>query len=128
MVQARCHARSRLCYYSQYGSNLSTAGNILNDSEISNGEDQDQTPFRVWRESSGFWSNFGYDGLSIVFDVPLEDIHVLAEAKKMALFRLMCYLADTPGDPLQEQVRVLATRPADQRLAVLLDLSARFGE
>jgi hypothetical protein len=39
----------------------------------------------------------------------------------------MVYLADTPDDPLQAQIQALATRPAGQRLAVLLDLSARFG-
>jgi len=38
----------------------------------------------------------------------------------------MVYLADTPDDPLQAQVQALATQPAEQRLVVLLDPSARF--
>ena len=101
---------------------------MLSDFEIGDGVEKDLTPFRVWRDNSGFWSDFGYDGLSLVFDVPLTDLQQLPEAKRMALFRLMVYLADTPDDPLQAQMQALATRPAGQRLAVLLDLSARFGE
>ncbi len=95
--------------------------------EIGDGVDQGQTPFQAWRDNSGFWSDFGYDGLSLVFGVPLPDLQKLSEAKKMALFRLMVYLADTPDDPLEAQVQALATRPAEQRLVVLLDLSARLG-
>ena len=101
---------------------------MLSDFEIGDGVEKDLTPFGVWRDYSGFWSDFGYDGLSLVFDVPLADLQQLPEAKRMALFRLMVYLADTPDDPLQAQMQALATRPAGQRLAVLLDLSARLGE
>jgi len=42
------------------------------------------------------------------------------------LFRLVVYLADTPDDPLHAQVQALATQSAEQRLVVLLNLSARF--
>jgi len=89
---------------------------------------KDLTPFQAWRDNHGFWSDFGYDGLSLVFDVPLAALQTLPEAKKLALFRLLVYLADTPNDPLHARVQTLATQPAEQRLAVLLDLSARFGE
>ena len=94
--------------------------------EIGDGVGKDLTPFQAWRDNSGFWSDFGYDGLSLVFDVPLTDLQKLPEAKKMALFRLMVYLADTPDDPLQTQVQALVAQPAEQRLVVLLDLSAQF--
>lgn len=100
---------------------------MLSDFEIGDKVEKDLTPFQVWRDNSGFWSDFGYDGLSLVFDVPLADLQRLPEAKRMALFRLMVYLADTPDDPLHAQMQALATRPAGQRLAALLDLSARFG-
>ncbi len=100
---------------------------MLSNFEIGDGVEKDLTPFRAWRDNSAFWSDFGYDGLSLVFDVPLTDLQQLSEAKRMALFRLMVYLADTPDDPLQARVQALATQPAGQRLAVLLDLSAWFG-
>ena len=99
---------------------------MCSDPEIGDGVGQDLTPFRVWRDNSGFWSDFGYDGLSLVFDVPLAALQTLPEAKKLALFRLLVYLADTPNDPLHARVQALATQPAEQRLFVLLDLSARF--
>jgi len=100
---------------------------MLSNSEIGDRAGKDLTLFQAWRDNNEFWSDFGYDGLSLVFGVPLTDLQKLPEAKKMALFRLMVYLADTPDDPLQAQVRALATRPAEQRLVVLLDLSARLG-
>jgi hypothetical protein len=100
---------------------------MCRNSEIGDRVGNDQTPFQAWRDNNGFWSDFGYDGLSLVFDVPLTDLQKLSEAKKMALFRLMVYLADAPDDPLQAQVQALSTRPAEQRMVVLLDLSARFG-
>ena len=87
---------------------------------------KDLTPFQAWRDNHGFWSDFGYDGLSLVFDVPLADLQKLSDTTKMALFRLVVYLADTPDDPLHAQVQALATQSAEQRLVVLLDLSARF--
>ena len=100
---------------------------MLNHSEIRDGASQDPTPFQVWCDNSEFWSDFGYDGLSLVFGVPLDTFRGLPEAQKMALFRLMVYLADRPDDPLQAQVQALATPSADLRLAALLDLSARLG-
>ncbi len=87
---------------------------------------KDLTPFQAWRDNNGFWSDFGYDGLSLVFDVPLADLQKLPDSTKMALFRLMVYLADTPDDPLHTQVQALATQSAEQRLTALLDLSAQF--
>jgi hypothetical protein len=101
---------------------------MLSNSEIGDGAGKDLTPFQAWRDNNGFWSNFGYDGLSLVFDVPLAALQTLPEAKKLVLFRLLVYLADTPNDPLHARVQALATQPAEQRLVVLLDLSARFGE
>ncbi len=84
------------------------------------------TSYLAWRDQSEFWSDFGYDGLSVVFDVPLDSLHALPEAKKRALFRLMVFLADTPQDSLHGQVQALGAQPEEQRLAVLGDLSARF--
>ncbi len=102
-------------------------GYMLNHSEVSDGASQDRTPFQVWRDNSEFWSDFGYDGLSLVFGVPLDTLRGLPEEKRLALFRLMVYLADRPDDPLQAQVQALATPPTEQRLAALLELSARLG-
>ncbi len=82
---------------------------------------KDLTPFHAWCEDNGFWSDFGYDGTSLVFGVPLTDLQKLSEAKKMVLFRLRVYLADTLDGPLQAQVQASAARLAEQRLAVLLD-------
>ena len=101
---------------------------MLSDFEIGDGVEKAPTPFWVWRDNSEFWSDFGYDGLSLVFDVPLVALQKLPEAKRQALFRLLAYLADTPNDPLHARVQALATHPAEQRLVILLDLSARFGE
>ncbi len=109
------------------GRGLSATGYILNHSEIGEGASQEPTPFQVWRDNSEFWSDFGYDGLSLVFGVPLDTLRGLPEEKRLALFRLMVYLADRPGDPLQAQVQALAMPPTEQRLAALLELSARLG-
>ncbi len=88
---------------------------------------QDSTFFQTWRGNNSFWSDCGYDGLSVVLDVPLASLQALPETKKLALFRLMVHLADTPNDSLHAQVQALAAQPAEQRLKVLVDLSARFG-
>ena len=106
---------------------ISATGQMLNNPEMDKEVGKDLTAFQTWRDDNGFWSDFGYDGLSLVFDVPLTDLQTLPEAKKLALFRLLVYLADTPNDPLHARVQALATQPAEQRLVVLLDLSARFG-
>jgi hypothetical protein len=105
-------------------------GQMPDDLEPVTEAGRDLTAFQTWREDGGFWSTFGYDGLSLVFDVPLTEVQELPEAKRVALFRLMVYLADTPNDPPQAQVQALAELaelPAEQRLAALLDLSARLG-
>jgi hypothetical protein len=73
---------------------------------------------------SGFWSDFGCDGLSLGFDGALADPQRLAEAQQMAPFRL----ADAAHDPLQAPVQALAASPAARRLAALNDLSARLSE
>jgi len=101
---------------------------MLSNSEIGDRAGKDLTLFQAWRDNNGLWSDFGYDGLSLVFDVPLVALQNLPEAKRRALFRLLAYLADTPNDPLCARVQALATQPAEQRLIILLDLSARFGE
>ena len=46
-------------------------------SEIEDEAGKDMTPFRAWCDNSGFWSDFGYDGLSLVFDVPLVALQKL---------------------------------------------------
>jgi hypothetical protein len=99
---------------------------MLSNSETRDGAGRDLPTFQAWRDNNGFWSDFGYDGLSLVFGVQLADLQKLSDTTKMALFRLMVYLADTPDDPLHAQVQALATQSAEQRLVVLLNLSARF--
>jgi len=99
---------------------------MLSNSETRDGARRDLPAFQAWRDNNEFWSDFGYDGLSLVFGVPLADLQKLPDATKMALFRLMVYLADTPDDSLHTQVQALATQSAEQHLIALLDLSARF--
>ena len=74
--------------------------------------------------SSGFTANAWIKAKRL--GVFLRDLQKLSDMTKMALFRLMVYLADTPDDPLHSQVQALATQSAEQRLVVLLNLSARF--
>ncbi len=57
-----------------------------------------RTPCLAWRNQSEFWSDFGGDGLSVVFDVPLVSL------------------------------QALGAQPAEHCLAVWVDTSARFGQ
>jgi len=82
--------------------------------------------FRQIYENSGYWSCVGYDGLSIAFDVPLEDFRHLAEHQKHALMRLLGHLAKMGDESLLGQIRGLERLTAHDRLTHLVDLSGRF--
>ena len=75
---------------------------------------------------SGFWSCCGYDGLSIVFDVPLEAVHSLSEEQKRAMMRLLHRLAEGMDEKLKNQVAELERLAGEDRLAGLVSLSAGF--
>ena len=82
--------------------------------------------FRDILAQSGFWSCCGYDGLSIVFDVPLEAVQSLAEGQKRALMRLLHRLAEGTDEKLKNQIAELERLAAEDRLAGLVSLSAGF--
>ncbi len=84
--------------------------------------------FQAWYSDGGFWSDFGYDGLSVVFDVPLDALQTLPEEQKRSLMRLLRLLAESPNSTLHEQVVAFAQYPATQRLGALLSISAELNE
>ena len=75
---------------------------------------------------SGFWSCCGYDGLSIVFDVPLEAVHSLSEGQKRAMMHLLHRLAEGMDEKLKNQIAELERVVAEDRLVGLVRLSASF--
>ncbi len=85
-----------------------------------------QNRFQRLHADSGFWSCCGYDGLSVVFDLPLESISSLHEGQKRALVRLMTRLANTGDDALLNELQRLDTLSGEERLAGLVELSAPF--
>ncbi len=82
--------------------------------------------FKSIYEQSGFWSCCGYDGLSMVFDIPLDDVRSLSEEQKRALMRLLNQLADGADEALQGQTRELESLTAKERFIRLVSLSAPF--
>ena len=84
--------------------------------------------FQTWYGDGGFWSDFGYDGLSVVFDVQLDALQTLSEGQKRSLMRLLRLLAEPSNSMLHEQVVAFATYPATQRLGALLSISAELNE
>jgi|SRR4029450_9855202 hypothetical protein len=87
-----------------------------------------RTPFdfRDILAQSGFWSCCGYDGLSIVFDVPLEAVQSLSEGQKRAMMRLLNRLAEGMDEQLKNQIADLLRLAAEDRFAGLVRLSAGF--
>jgi hypothetical protein len=79
----------------------------------------------IWH-NRGFWSCFGYEGLSIVFDLPPEAFQLLSEQQKHALMRLLGHLAEGEHTPLHDRVRELETLTMEERLAGFLKLSEPF--
>lgn len=74
-------------------------------------------------ENGGFWSCFGYDGLAVIFDLPLESIRSLSEAQKRDLMRLLSHLADATCEDLRRELQVLEGRSEEDRLAGIVRLS-----
>ena len=87
---------------------------------------EQQNRFQRLYADSGFWSCCGYDGLSVAFDLPLEAIRFLSEARKRALVRLITRLANTGDDALLNELQRLDGLSGEQRLAGLTQLSAPF--
>ena len=82
--------------------------------------------FREILRHRGLWSCCGYDGLSIVFDLTLEDVRSLGEDQKRALMRLVSHIADFGDETVLDQLHALEGLSAQQRLGRLLDLSGRI--
>jgi hypothetical protein len=96
---------------------------------MGNPKDQDHgntADFKAIYEHSGFWSSYGYDGLSVVFDVPLEAVRTLSEPQKLALMRLLGRLAEDSDESLRDQVQEFARLTPKERLIVLVRLSEPF--
>lgn len=74
--------------------------------------------------NGGFWSCLGYDGLAIVFDLPVETVRSLSEDQKRALMALLARLTDVECEDLRLETQALEDRSDDERLAGLLHLSA----
>lgn len=77
-------------------------------------------------QDGGFWSCCGYDGLSLVFDLPLDALHSLPEDQKRALMHVLSHLAKTGDESLQDQIRALEGRTLKERLTGLVHLSAQY--
>ncbi|MEW5980583.1 MAG: hypothetical protein AB1898_32790 [Acidobacteriota bacterium] len=79
--------------------------------------------FKGLYEDSSFWSCCGLDGLSIVFDLPLDSIRSLTEEQKRAILHLLGYLASGEDCDLLARVVALQEVPAEERFHALVDLS-----
>jgi hypothetical protein len=88
--------------------------------------EEDRVHFQEMYANSGLWSCCGYDGLSLVFDLPLEDLRSLAELQKQALMRLLAHLAKIEDESLLGRIRALEKLTIEERLTGLMQLSARF--
>jgi hypothetical protein len=53
--------------------------------------------FRDAQDEREFWSSFGYEGLAIVFDTPIERLRLLPEETKRRLMGLSNALAGEEG-------------------------------
>ena len=82
--------------------------------------------FRGILIQSGFWSTCGYDGLSVVFDVPVDSIRSLSEGQKRALMRLLHRLAEGTDEELENEVAQLESVAVEDRFVSLVTLSAGF--
>ena len=80
--------------------------------------------FRRNFENSGLWSCVGYDGLSVAFGLPLEDVRSLTEDQKHSLMGLFSTLAKMRDESLTGRVCALESLPVDERLTGLIALSA----
>jgi|SRR5437588_12941987 len=87
-------------------------------------EQRDSSYFRSWWKHNGFWSCCVMDGLSVVFELPLESISALSESQKQALMRLLERLASGTDGALVAKVAALNDRGPAQRLHGLLELSS----
>ena len=89
-------------------------------------DEEDFTFFRRIFNQSGFWSCIGYDGLSIAFDLPIDDFRSLPEARKRALMGLLGHLARVRDESLLNRIHALEGHTNAERLVGLLDLSEQL--
>jgi hypothetical protein len=75
---------------------------------------------------NGFWSTLGYDGLSLVFGVPLEAIQSLSEQQKRSLLSMVGRLADSGNENLAKQVVEAQNLDPEDRIEHLVKLSELF--
>jgi hypothetical protein len=83
----------------------------------------DRTHFREVYENRGFWSSCGYDGLAVVFDLPLENFQSVPDDQKRALMRLLAHLAKAGDASMQDRIREFECLTVEKRLVGLLHLS-----
>jgi len=87
-------------------------------------KEQEDSYFQELYADGGFWSSCGYDGLSVVFDLPLATVRALPEERKRALLHLIARLAKPAEDSLRNRVRTLKGLNCEERLSELLRMSA----
>ena len=87
-------------------------------------EQRDSNYFRSWWTYNGFWSTCGMDGLSVVFDLPLESVSALSEPQKQSLMRLLERLASGTDSHLVAQVAASSGEEPAKRFHKLLELSS----
>jgi hypothetical protein len=80
--------------------------------------------YRCAYENGGFWSCFGYDGLAVIFDLPVETLRSLSENQKRGLIALLFRLTEVAHEDLRREVQALEERGDEDRLARLLHLSS----
>ena len=73
-------------------------------------------------QNSELWSSCGYDGLSLVFDLPLDTVHSLPEDQKRCLMHLLTHLARPGGEEARRRLDALEELGAEDRLAGILRL------
>ena len=82
--------------------------------------------YRDVRKNSGLWSCCGYDGLSLVFELPFVAVQSLTENQKRGLMGLLTRLADAGEEDLRNRVQAMEDQTWEDRLAGMVHLSARF--
>ena len=92
----------------------------------SNRTKADRNYFHEVYQNSGFWSSCGFDGLAVVFDLPLESLQSLSDDQMRGLMRLLAHLAKMGDGSLRDRIRELEGLTVEKRLMGLVRLSAQF--
>jgi len=75
----------------------------------------------IW-ENRELWSCLGFEGLSIAFDIPVDDLTDLAEEEKMRLMSLLSRLTMPVDEVLKMQIQHLEGISPKERLTRIREL------